>query len=289
MKSRILSLIAFLTLAAANAQVNVIVGNGTGSGTYAPVASWYESSATESIYRGNEVNAIGEITHIAYQKKSGASTIQPNVNIYMKTTTSSILSDDYSIGDSGFEAYTLVYSGELPNNSTTGWMEVTLQTPFSYTDTGKNLAILVTGSTCIDSGRPQYAYTTTEGGKMSAGYNDGIIGCGGNNPWLASSTMEPVWERPNIRLGIDGELSSDDFIMGNDFTIYKNNEVITISSTESQINTVQVFDLSGRVIYSQNNIGSNKIVLNNLKASNQMLIVKVTGADNKIANKKIVF
>lgn len=291
MKRKILSFVAFLTLIACpiHAQLSITVGNGTSSTTFGPVASWYESSATESIYKGDEINAIGQITKIAYQKKSGASTTQPNVKIYMKTTTNSIVSTDYTIGNDGFAGYTLVFQGELPNNSTTGWMEVPLIAPFNFSDRSKNLSILVTGSTCIDSGRPQYAFTTTSGGKMSSGYNDGTIGCGGNNPWTALSTMKPVWERPNIRLAINGTMGSGEFEADNSLIVYNVNGILNISSANVQIKNVQVFDISGRAIYSQNNIGANQLEINSLKATNELLVVKITDIDNRIINKKVIY
>lgn len=229
---KFLSLCLAALPAAIFGQTTVTIGTGTGSGTFSPIASWYNSSATESLYTGTEIGVSGQVTKLAYEKASGNSTVQPQVSIYMKQTTQSVIgSADYSIGTAGFAGYTLVYQGALTNSSATGWMEITLQTPFTVT-ASQNLAILVVSATCIESGRPQFRYTTSQGNKMSAGYDDGNIGCGGNNPWTSASVMEPVWERPNIRLAF-GTLSGNDFNRNAEQLLVANG-VLTFASGKSK-------------------------------------------------------
>ncbi len=267
-------------------QTNVILGEGTGSGTSSPVASWYESSATESIYTGAEIGLNGQITKLAYQKASGNSTIAPSIKIYMKHTAQAFIGEsDYSVGTSGFAGYTLVYDNVLPNNSTSGWMEVTLQTPFTYSS-AQNLSILVIGSTCISSGRPQYRYTTAQGNRMSAGYDDGSIGCGGNNPWTAASVMEPVWERPNVRLGF-GTLASESFSEANTL-VYSQDGLLNIASVVEMAN-VKVYDMVGKEVFSIRDINSAAVALNGLAAKGQMLIIKITDSYGRVINKKTVY
>ncbi|KOS08088.1 hypothetical protein AM493_20080 [Flavobacterium akiainvivens] len=287
MKRKLLQL-AFVTMcnAALYGQTNITVGDGTGSGTFGPIASWYESSATESIYTGNEIGVSGEVTKLAYQKASGNSTTEPQVKIYMKQTSQAVIGQaDYSIGATAFAGYTLVYEGTMPNNSTTGWMEVTLQTPFTVS-AAQNLAILVVGSTCIESGRPQYRYTTSQGNKMSAGYDDGSIGCGGNNPWTSASVMEPVWERPNVRLAF-GTLSAEGFTTANSLLYTEGGKLHFKSAVE--VSSIAVYDVLGREVYSLKGINSTDVVLSALTAQNQVLFVKVTDAYNRTLTLKTVY
>lgn len=282
---------AFIILVSAtalHAQTTVTVGTGSGSGTSAPIASWYDSSATESIYTAAELNTTGYITTLAYQKASGNSTVTPSVKIYFKTTaTAATGTTNYTIGE-GFNGYTLVYDGTLPNNTTTGWMQVTLQTPFALT-ANTNLSILTVGSTCIESGRPQYTYTTTSGNKMSAGYNDGSIACGGTNPWNATSNMSPVWERPNIRLSITNQLSTGAIGKPNNtIAVYNNAGKLTVRSANTALKNIIVYNVQGRELYSTALNGTD-VVLDALAPTGQLMLVKVTDTNNVTTTTKTVY
>ena len=283
------ALIILVSATALQAQTTTVtVGTGTGSGTSAPIASWYNSSATESLYTASELNATGYITTLAYQKASGLSTVTPSVKIYLKnTTTATIGSANYSIGDT-FNGYTLVYDGTLPNNSTTGWMQVTLQTPFSLT-ANTNLSILTVGSTCIESGRPQYTYTSASGSKMSAAYDDDAIGCDGNNPWSSASVMSPVWERPNVRLTVTGQLSTGNIVTTNNSVIvYNNAGKLTVKSANTAIKNIAVYDVQGREVYNAV-VNTTDAALDAVAPSGQLLLVKVTDANNAVTTTKTVY
>lgn len=266
-------------------QTAIVIGTGTNYGTSVPVASWYNSSATESIYTGTEIGSTGIITKIGYQKASGNSTTEPNVKMYMKMTalaSTGIVA--YTLGNENFSSYTLVYDGNIPNSSTSGLMEVTLNSPFSFTDLSKNLSVLVVGSTCISSGRPQFRYTTIST-RMSAGFNDGTIGCEGNNAWSATSTFSPSLERPNIALTFS-PLSTVNFEKNRGISVSVRNKKLEIVSQNSSISEVQLFDLTGRKIGEIKNVSKN--IIADLDFETQILIVKVRTEDNKIVTKKII-
>lgn len=287
MKSLLFSAI-MLTATGMVAQTTITLGSGTSSGTSSPVASWYNSSATESIYTGAEIGMAGTITAISYQKASGSSTIEPNVRIYMKATElAAIGTVTYAIGNDNFSNYTLVYDGTIPNATSSGTMEITLQTPFSFSDASKNLSVLVVGSTCIPSGRPQYRYTTTPS-KMSAGFTDGSIGCDGTITWTSASSMAPVWERPNLILTMQSWLSvGENSLSKNDVQVFAQNGQLQVISEKVLISEITVFDLSGRKLAKAQ--GNSETIAIDLKPSKQVLIVKIKTADNRITNKKILF
>lgn len=287
MKSLFFSAIMLVT-ASMIAQTTITVGSGTSSGTSSPVASWYNSSATESLYTGTEIGTTGTITKISYQKASGSSTIEPNVRIYMKATElAAIGTAAYAIGNDNFSNYTLVYDGTIPNATTSGTMEIILQTPFSFSDLSKNLSVLVVGATCISSGRPQYRYTTTPS-KMSARFTDGSIGCGGTATWNTASSMSPVWERPNLILTLQSSLSiGENSLVKNDFHVFTQDGQLQVISEKTLISEITVFDLSGRKLAAVQ--GNSETVVIDIKSSKQILIVKIKTADNRINNKKIFF
>jgi len=266
-----------------NSQIIVTVGTGSSASTSGPIATFYNSSATESIYTGTEIGFIGNITKIGYQKASGASTETPNVKIYMKATSLATTgTTNYPLGQNLSE-YQLVFNGQLPNTSTTGTMEVVLNTPFRFTSTANNLAVLVVGTTCISSGRPQYKYTTTAA-KMSANHTDGSIGCGGTNSFDQNSSFAPVWERPNIIVTLSA-LSTNEFEVNPIIAIVKNNK-LQITSDKIAMKNIMLFDLTGRKI-AATDINSNEAVLD-LTVSNQIVIAKITTENSTTITKKIM-
>ena len=54
------------------------------------------------------------------------------------------------------------------------------------------------------------------------------------------------------------------------------------------INTIQVYDVQGRLIAERKNVNATTATLENLKVTNQVLLVKVSGANNQEVTKKVV-
>ncbi|RKR10105.1 hypothetical protein C8C83_1776 [Flavobacterium sp. 90] len=67
------------------------------------------------------------------------------------------------------------------------------------------------------------------------------------------------------------------------------NQVLTVETTNQAINQVSVFDVSGNLLYKKKGISDSKLVINSLRSSNQVLIVKVVLNDNRIATKKVIY
>ena len=73
----------------------------------------------------------------------------------------------------------------------------------------------------------------------------------------------------------------------NSVTVFKNSGVIYVNSKESIINNIKVYDVQGRLLAEQNDVKANTATINNLKATQQILIVKVTSEENKVISKKV--
>ena len=88
----------------------------------------------------------------------------------------------------------------------------------------------------------------------------------------------------------DTSLSNDDFA-GNENSVYvfKENNQPKIVSTKSNIASVIVYDMLGRVVFSKDKINTSEIVLSNLIANNQALIIKTTLENNVTVAKKFIF
>jgi hypothetical protein len=74
----------------------------------------------------------------------------------------------------------------------------------------------------------------------------------------------------------------------NSVSVYKNNGALYVNSGFVAMSNIKVFDIQGRLVAEQKNLKSTTAVFNNLRAKNQVLIVKITGANNNVVTKKIV-
>ncbi|QBN20381.1 glycosyl hydrolase [Flavobacterium nackdongense] len=75
----------------------------------------------------------------------------------------------------------------------------------------------------------------------------------------------------------------------NSVRVYKNNRTIYVNSGAVAIYNVKVFDIQGRLIAEQNNLKANTATIKNLNTENQVLIVKITGENNSVVSKKVMF
>ncbi|MXN90412.1 T9SS sorting signal type C domain-containing protein [Flavobacterium sp. Sd200] len=73
----------------------------------------------------------------------------------------------------------------------------------------------------------------------------------------------------------------------NDIVVYKEGNSISVSSSNSIINNITIYDTSGRKLYEQNN-NSDKLVLSSLQMQQQVLILEVSTPNGKV-NKRIVY
>ncbi len=74
----------------------------------------------------------------------------------------------------------------------------------------------------------------------------------------------------------------------NSVRVYKNNGTLYVNSGTVAINNIKVFDIQGRLIAEQKNVKATTAAIKDLKATNQVLIVKITGEDANVVSKKVV-
>ena len=101
-------------------------------------------------------------------------------------------------------------------------------------------------------------------------------------------TAAAVVDNTRFSLKFQKTLSIEDQeISDNSVIVYKNGGVIYVNSGAKMMNNVKVFDIQGRVVAERNNVKANTTSIENLRASNQVLIVKVTTDDNQVLSKKV--
>jgi len=70
--------------------------------------------------------------------------------------------------------------------------------------------------------------------------------------------------------------------------VYNDNGTLYVNSGEVAMANIKVFDIQGRLIAERKNLTANTASFSNLKATHQVLIVKITSQDNIVVSKKVV-
>ena len=74
----------------------------------------------------------------------------------------------------------------------------------------------------------------------------------------------------------------------NNVSVFKNKGTIYIKSQVSNIDSIQLYDIKGSLLFEKMNINSNATYIESSKFINQVLIVKIASSDKKVVSKKIV-
>ena len=61
-----------------------------------------------------------------------------------------------------------------------------------------------------------------------------------------------------------------------------------INAGDATIANIKVYDVQGRLVAELKNVKATSATIANLKATNQVLVVKITSQDNKVVTKKVV-
>lgn len=79
------------------------------------------------------------------------------------------------------------------------------------------------------------------------------------------------------------------YINPNAIITYNDNNNLMIKSTEDEILSLKIFDITGRLLVNQNNINSNSFLVNELNASKNILLIQVQTTENIQISKKVIF
>lgn len=78
-------------------------------------------------------------------------------------------------------------------------------------------------------------------------------------------------------------------INASEIIVYKKNSDLLINSGSYQMESISLYDVSGRLIYTKKDIKNSSFIISNLNVANQVLLVKITTIENRIVNKKVSF
>jgi hypothetical protein len=70
--------------------------------------------------------------------------------------------------------------------------------------------------------------------------------------------------------------------------VYKNTDWFHVNTKGIMMKDIQVFDISGRLIYKQADINASTAVLTGLTKTNEVLFLKITSEDNVTVTVKVI-
>ena len=182
-------LLALLTTVGAWAQTTVTIGDGTSTGYYTPIGTYYNYSITEQLYTADEIGMAGTISSISFYYMGIAAKDLP-ITVYM----ANVDAEDLSTGISLAEAEE-VFEGTLSVPAEAGWVTINLDTPFTYDGTSNLLiGFKKTGPSTWFSGNT-WQYTSAAN---MARYSQTD-----SNPYTTATVPATVTNnRPNIQIEI---------------------------------------------------------------------------------------
>lgn len=74
----------------------------------------------------------------------------------------------------------------------------------------------------------------------------------------------------------------------NNVVVFKNKGIIYVKSPSEKIESIQLFDIKGDLLFEKTKVNANETNIESSKFSNQVLIIKITSSNKKVVSKKIV-
>ena len=84
-----------------------------------------------------------------------------------------------------------------------------------------------------------------------------------------------------------GALSSEDFELNGSILVYSDVNNVNLNASE-EIKSVEVFDLLGRLLFQNNNVGQRLFTISSLQTNKQALFVKIKLMSGQEMTKKII-
>ncbi|MFP9114709.1 beta strand repeat-containing protein [Flavobacterium sp. RHBU_3] len=104
----------------------------------------------------------------------------------------------------------------------------------------------------------------------------------------ANSNTISVTTTGTAKMVKGGKDKGADVANANGLMVYKQNNVLTVNSSNSNIKSVTVFDITGKLVFN-GDFDQKSVAIDNITAANQILIVKAITADNQLQVKKVIF
>ena len=176
LKRMLLAAALFAAPLFATAQQVITYGSQGSSGNNAPFLNAYQKAITQQIYKSSYFNLPdgGTITKLGYNCAAATTSdfVAPHVIIYMGNTTRTNFVKNNLGTWFALSSLTKVYEGTGIQTNTTGWKDITLDTPFDYD--GTNLVVVISKSGTVYSDLTYYC-TDGDANTVIVYPNDSIV------------------------------------------------------------------------------------------------------------------
>jgi hypothetical protein len=145
----------------------------------------------------------------------------------------------------------------------------------------------------LASGNYKISLNTTDGlfaGSQGIFIRDNLLGIDHNikeSPYAFSSVTGTFDARFELVYKQALGIPSSDFT-SNSVIVYRNTDWFHVNTKGIIMKDIQVFDISGRLIYNKVNINATKTVLDGLTKVNEVLFLKITSEDNATVTVKVI-
>lgn len=148
---------------------------------------------------------------------------------------------------------------------------------FTYIGTGSGS--VVTGSISIP--------TTTTAGTKRMRVRVAAVGAEAATDDQACDEDSEFGETEDYTVNIQPPLGINDIKTESKLLISNSNDLLNINSSIALIDSIELYDLTGKVIYRQSNINNNSSSLDSSVFGNQILVLKILTSDQMVHVKKI--
>lgn len=170
----------------------------------------------------------------------------------------------------------------------TGWMYETVAVYINYDDDpdfmGADYTLIGTGSGEMVEEEIQIPAGTPVGT-----YRMRVTVLASNEPVEGPCYNDPAnyGEFEDYLISVIDPLGTPDVVFANNITIFKSEDLLNIQAG-AMLDKVEVFDITGKLIATQQQVNSNNTNLS-LRVTNQVILVKVTSTEGYSTVKKVVF
>lgn len=110
-----------------------------------------------------------------------------------------------------------------------------------------------------------------------------------NSPYTFYTDTGVFNDRFLLRYASEGRLGLDELNNRPDFYIAVKDSVISVNSEKAFLRETTVFDINGKLLFSNSNTGESHLEIGGIQARSQILLVRATLDDGRIITRKVLF
>ncbi|MCP2027369.1 hypothetical protein L1276_002526 [Flavobacterium sp. HSC-32F16] len=104
------------------------------------------------------------------------------------------------------------------------------------------------------------------------------------------STLNGTFNNRFVLRHTNRKLEVDEFkTISRNFTVVSKDKIITLRSSDNTLKEVEVFDVTGKLLYIRQKIGTSELEINSIRSGTQILLVKTTFENEYTITRKVLF